>query len=257
MLNDNIVTDEKAIEEKLIKNWTEGSSSYSAIVKKELNSFKRKAWTDLIRENIGKGTTLDVLDVGTGPGFFAILLAQEGHRVSAIDCTQSMIDEARKNAESEGVNVCFNVSDAQDLKFPDESFDIIISRNVTWTLIDAERAYTEWKRVLRPGGRVIIFDANWNLRLFDENLMREYEKSVEDYKHNFGEEVPGYTKEMLDYRRSMPMCRRIRPQWDCDALISAGYKKIICDTSIWERVFDERERVKYRTNPMFMIVAEK
>jgi ubiquinone/menaquinone biosynthesis C-methylase UbiE len=241
--------------EKLLHNWSAGAANYSASVTKELHSFKRQAWLDLIREHIGKKVNLDVLDVGTGPGFFAILLALEGHRVTAIDCTENMLTEARSNAEREGAGVNFLLADSHATDFPGETFDLIISRNVTWTLLDADKAYSEWKRLLKPDGRVVIFDANWNLRLFNEDLMREYEQSAEDYRRLFGEEVPAYTESELDYRRAMPMCRRVRPQWDFDALLRAGYRKIACDLDIGPRVYDEKELVKYRVNPMFMLTA--
>jgi ubiquinone/menaquinone biosynthesis C-methylase UbiE len=241
--------------EKLLANWNAGAANYSAAVNTELHSFKRQAWLDIIRENAGKSGILDVLDVGTGPGFFAILMALEGHRVRAIDCTENMIDQARSNAEREGVVIDFILADSHATDFHSQSFDLIISRNVTWTLLNADKTYCEWKRLLKSDGRVVIFDANWNLRLFNEDVMKEYERSMEDYRRLFGEEAPAHTDAELDYRRDMPMCRRIRPQWDFDALLRAGYRKISCDMDIGARVYDEKELVRYRVNPMFMLIA--
>ncbi|MDQ7093791.1 class I SAM-dependent methyltransferase [Desulfosporosinus sp. PR] len=244
-------------EQKLIKNWTEGSHNYSNIVKEELNCFKKQAWTKIILENAGETTKKDVLDVGTGPGFFAIIMAQAGNRVTAIDCTEAMINEAKANAQAAGITADFRVSDGQNLEFADESFDLIISRNVTWTLIDAYKAYAEWQRVLRPNGKIIIFDANWNRRLFNEEYQKKYEEDVREYTRLFGEEPPGYTAEMIEYRKSMPMCQRIRPQWDFNALVELGYRKIYYETDIGDKVYDEKQRVIHRSTPMFMLVIEK
>ncbi|MDR2176963.1 MAG: class I SAM-dependent methyltransferase [Treponema sp.] len=258
MLNNSTVsggTVPGSLEEKLLANWTAGAANYSESVRRDLHSFKREAWLTLIRENTGTSGALDVLDVGTGPGFFAILLALEGHRVTAIDCTEKMLACARVNAEQEGAKAVFRLMDSHATDFPDGAFDLVISRNVTWTLFDADKAYAEWKRILKPGGSLVIFDANWNLRLFDEEVMREYERSMEDYRRRFGEEAPGYTDAELDYRRTMPMCRLVRPQWDFDALLRAGFSKIICDTDIGRRVYDEKELVRYRVSPMFMLKA--
>ena len=60
-------------------------------------------------------------------------------------------------------NVSANILHAsgESLPFDDNSFDCIISRNVTWTLLDTKQSYQEWLRVLRPGGKILIFDANW------------------------------------------------------------------------------------------------
>jgi ubiquinone/menaquinone biosynthesis C-methylase UbiE len=244
-------------EQKLIKNWTDSSNNYSNIIKEELNSFKKKAWTDIILNNAGKNTKMDILDVGTGPGFFTIIMSQVGNNVTAIDCTEAMINEARANAKSEGVTASFRVSDGQNLEFDDESFNLIISRNVAWTLIDAEKAYSEWKRVLKPDGKIIMFDANWNIRLFNEAYMEKYMEDQKEYVRLFGEEPPQYTAEMIDFRKSMPMCQRIRPQWDFNKLLELGYKKIYCETDIGDRVYNEKERVINRSTPMFMLVVEK
>lgn len=110
-------------EEKLIKNWTESSSGYSSNILKELNSFKRQAWTDLILKNAGREGKLNILDVGTGPGFFAIIMSLQGHDVTAIDCTQAMLDEAQHNAELFDVHPRFLLSDTQSLSFADDMFD--------------------------------------------------------------------------------------------------------------------------------------
>jgi len=244
-------------QEKLIKNWTDSSINYSNTVKEELNCFKKQAWTDIILENAGKSTNLNILDVGTGPGFFTIIMSQAGNKVTAIDCTEAMINEAKSNAKDAGITADFRVSDGQNLEFADESFDLIISRNVTWTLIDAQKAYREWKRVLKSDGKIIIFDANWNIRLFNEEYMKKYEEDQKEYARLFDEEPPQYTPEMIDYRKSMPMCQRIRPQWDFNTLVELGYKKIYCETDIGDRIYDEKRKVINRSTPMFMLVIEK
>ena len=92
------------------------------------------------------------MDVGTGTGYFAALLAAMGHEVTGIDLTPAMIDEAKSFARDLGVSAHFEVMDAQALQYPDESFDAVVTRNLTWTLPEPERAYSEWLRVLRRGG---------------------------------------------------------------------------------------------------------
>ncbi|MEN6413599.1 MAG: class I SAM-dependent methyltransferase [Veillonellales bacterium] len=244
-------------EQQLVTNWTDGSCNYSNIIKKELNSFKKQAWTDIILKNAGKTKRMDILDVGTGPGFFAILMSQAGHNVTAIDYTESMINEARANAKNAGIIADFRVADGQNLEFGNDSFDLIISRNVTWTLLDTRKAYDEWKRVLRPDGKIIVFDSNWNIRLFNEEYMKKYREDEHEYKDLFGEEPPQYTEKMISFRKNMPMCQRLRPQWDLSTLIELGYKKIYCEMDIGDRVYDEKEKIINRSTPMFMLVIEK
>ena len=247
-------------EERLIKNWSESSAGYSSNIEKELAGLKREAWTKLILENTGKDPQqkLQVLDVGTGPGFFAILMAKAGHAVTAVDCASAMVDCAIKNAKSQGVEIDFGVSDAQRLPFEDASFDLILSRNVTWTLLDAKAAYREWKRVLTPDGRILIFDANWNIRLHDEKKRAEYERDMAAVKEKYPEYVfHDHTPDMEDFRKTLPMCAVYRPQWDFSALLDVGFKRIGCDLSISERIYSPMEQLLYRSTPMFLLTAEK
>lgn len=214
----------------------------------------------MVLKNSGKcdWQKMKILDVGTGPGFFAIIMAQEGHEVTAVDCTEAMLAEARNNAKRHHVNVNFMLSDTQNLPFEDESFDLVISRNVAWTIMDTEKAYREWKRVLKPDGRVLIFDANWNIRLFDEKKRLEYERDLEEAREKFPEErLHVHSAEMDDFRKGMPMCSKIRPQWDLEALLRAGYKKIGCNTDIVHLIYDECEQIINRSTPMFLLTAEK
>ena len=122
-------------------------------------------------------------------------------------------------------------------------------------MLDAEAAYKEWKNKLKPGGRIIIFDANWNYRFFNEEYMNKYIEDVENYKRIFNKEPYALTPEEEDYRKSMPMCKVQRPQWDLTALANAGYKKIYCDLDISERIWDEERKALNKSTPMFMIVA--
>ena len=115
---------------------------------------------------------LYVLDIGTGPGFFAILLSEMGFCVTAVDLTPAMLDEARRNAGRLAEKIRFLEMNAEQLDFPDDSFDVIVSRNLTWNLPHPEKAYAEWSRVLRPGGLLLNFDANWYSYLFDSESTR-------------------------------------------------------------------------------------
>ena len=104
---------------------------------------------------------LRILDVGCGAGFFSILLTKRGHQVTGIDLTPDMILHARELAKEEQADCEFQVMDAENPEYDDDTFDFVISRNLTWTLPDAQKAYKEWMRVLKPGGVLLNFDANY------------------------------------------------------------------------------------------------
>ena len=156
--------------------WTGRAKGYSEVNQHELATGQDRVWLGEIRKHLPKGENLKILDVGTGPGFFAILLARAGYDVTAVDYTEAMLAEAKKNAGEVAEKIHFQRMDAQRLDFPDGYFDVVISRNLTWNLECPEQAYAEWMRVLKEGGRLLNFDANWYHHLFDEEKRREYEE---------------------------------------------------------------------------------
>ena len=123
-----------------------------------------------------------VLDIGTGPGFFPIIMSKLGHRVTGVDSSVTMLDEAKENLKRNNVEATLMCESADDLPFEAESFDCVINRNVAWTLSNPEKSYLEWLRVLKKGGKLIIFDANWNYQYFDEKVMEEYKKNAAEYR---------------------------------------------------------------------------
>ena len=166
--------------EGLKSYWGVRSESYSRQNIEELNNWKRDAWRNLILQHAPAKESVKILDVGTGPGFFAINLALAGHQVCAVDVTEEMLVHARENAEAYGAKAEFVLYDGEHLPFADESFDLVVSRNVLWNLEKPEEALREWKRVLTPGGRMVYFDANWYLYLFDEEQKMRHDAAHEN-----------------------------------------------------------------------------
>jgi len=128
---------------------------------------ERAAWDrifDLILADLvlsGRGA-LEALDAGCGTGFLSFELAARGHHVTGIDFAPAMIAEARRKAAERGVSIRFQEADAERLPFAPASFDLVISRHVLWTLQHPEAAIDEWTRVLRPGGRLVVVDGQFD-----------------------------------------------------------------------------------------------
>jgi Methylase involved in ubiquinone/menaquinone biosynthesis len=170
-----------------------------------------------------------------------------------------MLNQAQNNAIQYQVKVNFVLSDVHYLPFKDNSFDLIILRNVTWNLSNPTLAYQEWFRVLNTKGKLLNFDANWYLFLFNKNLYSQYmqdrqntmEYGIEDHYRQTD------TLEMERIAKLLPLSKEIRPEWDRSILQSIGYKNIRIENDISKVVWDEIEQINYHSTPMFLIVAEK
>ncbi|MGH8908378.1 MAG: class I SAM-dependent methyltransferase [Egibacteraceae bacterium] len=110
----------------------------------------------------GRGEPLDVLDVGTGTGFVALLLAELGHRVTGLDVSPGMLALARDEAERREVEVRLLSGTAEPLPPLGRLFDLVTCRNLLWTLPDPGAALAGWRAVTRPGGAVLISDGIWH-----------------------------------------------------------------------------------------------
>jgi ubiquinone/menaquinone biosynthesis C-methylase UbiE len=104
-----------------------------------------------------------VLEVGCGPGHLSIRLArQHGLDVTGLDLDPAMIARARANADRPGnsdqCRPSFVVGDVATLAFPDGSFDLVVSTLPMHHWADPTAGLAEIGRVLRPGGRALIWD---------------------------------------------------------------------------------------------------
>ena len=243
--------------EDLTDYWTDRAHSYSAQNLAEMNDWRRDAWRELILEHAPKKECLRILDVGTGPGFFAINLALAGHKVTAIDVTEHMIWHAKRNAESYGAEVDFQVQRGEFLPFEADSFDLIVSRNVIWNLEYPKEALAEWARVLAPGGRMVYFDANWYRYLYDEEMRKGYEadRAATEANQVRDEYINTDIDAMEEIAKNVPLSRKLRPGWDREVLQRIGFSKIDMDTDIWQQLWTEDEKINFASTPMFRIAA--
>jgi SAM-dependent methyltransferase len=99
---------------------------------------------------------LRVLEIGCGLGTDGAQFAKAGASYTGIDLTEAAIDLARKRFEGSGLPGEFHVTDAENLAFADELFDLVYSHGVLHHTPDTARAVQEIHRVLKPGGRAIV-----------------------------------------------------------------------------------------------------
>ncbi len=118
----------------------------------------------LVRTALAASKDERILDVGCGPGFYVTeLLAEVGDAgaVVGVDSSPEMLALAARRAASHP-NAAFHRADATSLPVEDESFDAVLCVQVLEYVHDPGRALAEIRRVLRPGGRAVLWDVDWS-----------------------------------------------------------------------------------------------
>jgi SAM-dependent methyltransferase len=251
-----------ASEQQLAKEhrayWDKGADIYDGIIHNEFTNGAYEKWELIISRLLKDKKGLKVLDVGTGPCFFGILLSRLGHNVTAIDSSPEMITKAKKNAAHFGCPIQIIETDIFEFN-PVEPFDLIISRNVTWFLTNPVRAYRNWHSWLNEGGDVIIFDGNWNLFLTDPKeaflqKLAQQEAVEQGY-------IPYRTEDEIaeghEFALALPLSYVKRPMWDVDMLKHIGFTQV----QVWQGfdadIQSHAEQVLNQHKPMFAITATK
>jgi SAM-dependent methyltransferase len=137
--------------EQLADFWSKRSESGGPSTMEVRTEPEHVAWLDSLRPLLPP-PPVDVLDVGTGRGFVALLMADLGQRVVGIDLAPGMLASARSHAAGSANPPEFRSGDATDPPFPPGSLDVLSNRQVFWTLLDPSRALRNWLALLRPGG---------------------------------------------------------------------------------------------------------
>jgi SAM-dependent methyltransferase len=119
---------------------------------------------DALCEDCGVGAGSRVLDVACGSGSTALSAARHGARVTGLDLVEKLVERARVRAEAEGFEIDFVTGTAEELPFPDETFDYVLSTYGVMFAPDQERAASELLRVCKTGGTIGL--SNWTVESF-------------------------------------------------------------------------------------------
>ena len=135
---------------------------------------------------------------------------------------------------------------AQELDFADETFDVVISRNLTWTLPDVMQAYREWQRVLKKGGKLLNFDSDYGLVTFSRK------EDQADVHANIRQEL---VTECNDIKDELRISTHRRPKWDARFLRDLGMQ-VTVEEEIAPKVRTDKN-MQFDTLPLFAIIASK
>ncbi|WP_113911720.1 class I SAM-dependent methyltransferase [Roseovarius dicentrarchi] len=128
-----------------------------------------------------------MLELACGTGEITQLVHNLGHEVTALDFFEAMLVVA-KAKHADKTRLRFLHADAGQTMEPDGSYDAILCRCLVWTLTDPAEAFDDWFRILRPGGRLLIYDGDWAKPCpsgrWAAQILETWEKLLPDPNHD-------------------------------------------------------------------------
>ena len=118
----------------------------------------RAAWRELLLDVL-PAAPADVVDLGCGTGTLALLLAEEGFTVDAVDFSPEMVRRAVTKLAGSGAHP--RLGDAADPGLAGSSVDVVLCRHVLWALPDPVAVVRRWVAALRPSGRLVLVEGSW------------------------------------------------------------------------------------------------
>ena len=118
-----------------------------------------KSWKGLAEALLRLMPPMVIADLGSGEGAFAFLLAERAKKVIAVDTSARMIEVAREQALRHGIeNVEYRMGDMEEVPIDDAAVDLVFFSQSLHHALHPERAIQEARRILSPGGRIVILD---------------------------------------------------------------------------------------------------
>ena len=196
-----------------------------------------------------------VVDLGSGAGndcFVARAEVGESGTVIGVDFSEAMIDKARNNAAKRSYsNVEFRQGDIEEMPVNGNSVDVVISNCVLNLLPSKDKIFHEIFRVLKPGGLLLNFDADYAANVRSESTQNCSVAPDSPYGH------VGMTEALVEENNAITLALDVgqkRPAWDEAVLKKVGFSNCQTDLTVGQRVLGEADLVHA---PMFGVFAQK
>lgn len=151
---------EPVIKERVVAYWSERAASFDDSASHVLHA---EGWAEVLTAATAElARPARVLDLGAGTGACSLPIARQGHAVTAVDIAEPMLAGLRRQAEDEGLAIETVCADVDRLELAPAAFDLVMMRNLLWTLPDPAGLLARVGTTLRPGGLVLIADGYWD-----------------------------------------------------------------------------------------------
>jgi len=234
-----------SVRDEIREFWSERAATFDESVGHEVFSeAERRGWHRLIRKHLGEGNGRPLLDLACGTAVISHLMHDMGFRVTGLDWSEAMLEQARAKAAKRGTDIRFIMRDAESTGEPDASYDAITNRHLVWTLVDVPAAFAEWHRLLRPGGRVLIVDGNMGRKSWVSALHARFDKLFgrSDPKPHVR---PEWSERLKRIREEVYFNKTMPAEAVVALLAQAGFVDIVVDRNLWDIHFAQARKAGF------------
>jgi len=208
--------------EAIAKYWDKQAIIWAEEKKEAWDKEETNYWIQFFKDLLPSLSGNKVLEVGTASGYFANILVLAGYEVTAVDYSPAMIMEAEKVSKSFGFEVNYSVMDAQQLQFPEGTFDLVFSRLMTWNLPNTFSFYQSSFNVLKPKGLLLNFDGDFGEITFSKDGHERYPDDI--------------MEEANMIKSQLEISKVRRPQADIQMLTDIGFENVRFDLESQNRI---------------------
>ena len=136
--------------------WDTNASFWVQIIREHRDKYRNDLTDPAMLKAIGQPDGLTVLDAGCGEGYLSRILARNGAIVTGVDSSAKLIEAAKAQNLADKLPVSFDISSVDELPYADDTFNLVVCNHLMNDLYDPRKPISEFGRVLRSGGRLII-----------------------------------------------------------------------------------------------------